>query len=474
MPQEQGEIQRLIMETLARFGIALTAGDILRGPSYTRYEFNPPSGLQLSRVVALRKELMPALKARRLNILAPVPGKDTVGIEVENSVKEPVYLGELLQSWEYAASPCALPLLLGKDVSGDVILRDLAAMSHTLVAGAPGTGKSVCLHGMILSLVCKLGPEELRLLLIDPKGTEWQVYHDLSHLACPVISTAACALKALQWAAEEAERRLSLFRMVGVTDIAPYNRLQREGEEEALNDEEIPVFDSPGELPTPLPHIVILIDELAVLMQEANAETESLLARLTQNGSAAGIILVLATQSPCSSVLPGHIMANIPSRIAFRTMSPVDSRAILDSESAADLDGAGDCLVRCGGDPVPLRHLQAAFLSDREIRMSARCFAAPFLQHFEPALAWETASAPSSVDGDQGNSPQKKLSTEDAELYERCVKLVIEERKASTALLQRRFNIGYGKAALILDAMEENGIVGPAQGASRPREVLVD
>lgn len=510
---EMAETQACIIETLDTFRISVTAGDITRGPSVTRYEFYPPRGMRVNRIESLQKDLMLSTRARSINILAPIPGKDTVGIELENSVKSPVYLRELLQSDNFKNPKLAIPVALGKDVYGNAIIGDLAAMPHTLVAGTTGSGKSVCINSMILSMLYKFRPDELRLILVDPKVVEMQPYRTLPHLACPVVTNPARVIGALRWAVNEMERRYRMFSMVGVRNFKDFNARNplddprpepppaheelytddrmataimrdiedsNDGRDIPDEDEELQQgeldLDRPDEMPDKIPYIVIIIDELADLMQVVKEDLEAYIARLTQKARAAGIHLVAATQTPRSDVVTGLIKANIPSRIAFRVASPLDSRIILDTKGAENLLGKGDSLFVPPDGLSKMTRVQGAFVSDAEIQKIINFCASHAEQKFEQGVTAEMNNSDSDSRGPADNErfAPKAMSGEDAELYERCVNLVITERKASTSLLQRRFSIGYGKAAKIMDEMEKNGIIGPSQGTSRPREVLVE
>ncbi len=505
---EMMEMQQRIIDTLDTFKISVAPGDITRGPSITRYEFYPPRGLRVNRISALDKNIMMATSAKSVNILAPIPGKNTVGIELENAQKSPVYLRELLQSDNFNNPKLRIPVALGKDVYGNAIIGDLAAMPHTLVAGTTGSGKSVCINSMILSMLYKFRPEELKLILVDPKVVEMQPYRKLPHLICPVVTQPGRVIGALRWAVNEMERRYRLFSQVGVRNFEDFNNREDDGpmdepevEEEApidyaaieamaseierqaedeleLPEEEQDEFDfnDPEPIPLKLPYVVIIIDELADLMMVVKEDLENYIARLTQKARAAGIHLVAATQTPRANVVTGTIKANIPSRIAFRVASPLDSRIILDTAGAENLLGKGDSLFLPPGGITKMTRVQGAFVSDAEIaRIIAHC-AAHAKQKFEQGVAAEMDNAdggsPNADNG--GRIGTKNMNDEDAELYTRCVQLVVTERKASTSLLQRRFSIGYGRAAKIMDQMEKNGIISPPSGATRAREVLVD
>ena len=507
--REMMEVQQRIIETMETFRITLEPGDITRGPSITRYEFYPPRGLSVKRIANMSSDIMLATSSKSVNILAPIPGKNTVGFELENSQKSPVYLRELLQSENFNNPKLRIPVALGKDVYGNAVIGDLAAMPHTLVAGTTGSGKSVCINSMILSMLYKFRPEELKLILVDPKVVEMQPYRKLPHLICPVVTQPGRVIGALRWAVNEMERRYRLFSQVGVRNFEDFNNreddgpadepeeeledspidyaaveawaseIERQAEEEVeLGEEEQDEFDfnDPEPIPLRLPYVVIIIDELADLMMVVKEDLENYIARLTQKARAAGIHLVAATQTPRSNVVTGVIKANIPSRIAFRVASPLDSRIILDTAGAENLLGKGDSLFLPPDGITKMTRVQGAFVSDGEIaKIIAHC-AAHAKQKFEQGVAAEMDNADgSSPNADNGGRiGTKGMSDEDAELYTRCVNLVVTERKASTSLLQRRFSIGYSRAAKIMDMMEEQGIISAPSGATRAREVLVD
>ena len=504
--EEMQEMQQRIIDTLDTFKIAVTPGDITRGPSITRYEFFPPRGLRVNRIATLNKDLMMSTQSKSVNILAPIPGKATVGIELENAQKSPVYLRELLQSDAFNNPKLRIPVALGKDVYGNPVIGDLAAMPHTLVAGTTGSGKSVCINSMILSMLYKFRPDELKLILVDPKMVEMQPYRKLPHLACPVVTVAARVIGALRWAVNQMEHRYKLFSQVGVRNFEDFNNRppdeEREPEEEEIDESYVDYdaidrmeseilrqaeeereltdedqgefdFDEEERIPTRLPYVVIIIDELADLMVMVKDDLESNIARLTQKARAAGIHLVAATQTPRANVVTGLIKANIPSRIAFRVASPLDSRIILDTTGAENLLGAGDCLFLPPGGISKMTRVQGAWVSDREIASIIQHCASHAKQKFEQGVTAEMNNSEGVGDGG-GRIGPKNMSEEDSELYTRCVNLVITSRKASTSMLQRHFSIGYGKAAKIMDAMEANGIIAPSQGSARAREVLVD
>ncbi len=506
--REMMDMQQRIIDSLAEFKIPVTAGEITRGPSITRYEFFPPVGFRVNRLTILSKELRLATCSESINILAPVPGKGTVGIELANAVKSPVYLRELLQDPEFLSPKRRIPVALGKDVYGNTVIGDLAAMPHTLVAGTTGSGKSVCINSMIISMLYKFRPEDLRLVLVDPKVVEMQPYKRLPHLACPVVTNPGRVISTLRWAVNEMEHRYKLFSKIGVRNFEDYNRhaceydpeqdqsLPEEGEVDyRLNEliaseierqaeDEVPLgeeeqgefdFDDDNNIPLKLPYVVIIIDELADLMAMVKEDLENYIARLTQKARAAGIHLVVATQTPRSQVVTGTIKANIPSRIAFKVASPLDSRIILDSPGAENLLGKGDFLFLPPGGITRMRRAQGAFVSDEEVAAVVKHCAKYARQNFDQGVISEIERGENGENSDNGGRiAGKGGSDEEDELYTRCVNLVVTERKASTSLLQRRFSIGYGRAAKIMDLMEKRGVIGPNQGASRPREVLVD
>ncbi len=507
--QEMMEMQQRIISSLDQFKIPVTAGDITRGPSITRYEFYPPKGLRVNRITNLSNELMLATCSKSINILAPVPGKDTVGIELANAVKTPVYLRELLQDAAFRSPKLRIPVALGKDVYGNTVIGDLAAMPHTLVAGTTGSGKSVCINSMIISMLYKFRPDELKLILVDPKVVEMQPYKRLPHLACPVVTNPGRVISALRWAVNEMEHRYKLFSKIGVRNFEDYNAhaCEYEPEEEPYEaggevvdpnwaeqfaseierqaEEEVPLsgeeeqgefdFDDDNNIPLHLPYIVIIIDELADLMMMVKEDLENYIARLTQKARAAGIHLVVATQTPRSNVVTGIIKANIPSRIAFKVASPLDSRIILDSPGAENLLGKGDFLFLPPGGITRMTRAQGAFVSDDEVAAVVKHCARHAKQNFDQGVLSEMENGDGSPNADNGGRiAGRGGNDEEDELYTRCVNLVVTERKASTSLLQRRFSIGYGRAAKIMDLMEERGVISSPQGATRAREVLVD
>ena len=471
-PSELQRVQQTLIDTLGQFGIAVAPGDITKGPTITRYEVYPAKGVRVDKIVSLERDLARATRAERINILAPIPGKDTVGIELANTRKVTVTLRELLEStdWEEAKTRSRIPLALGKDVYGKAIITDLAQMPHLLVAGTTGAGKSVCINALIASMLFRFTPEELRFIMIDPKVVELQHYNALPHLAFPVVTDPKKVLLALRWLIDEMERRYKIFARVGVRNIISFNGRpkkktaaetgefpeQETGETKVPREHEIPI-------PEKIPYIVVVIDELADLMQTAPADVESAIARITQMARAAGIHLIVATQTPRADVITGVIKANIPSRIAFQVASKIDSRVILDENGADRLLGQGDMLYLPPSASRLIR-AQGVLVTDEEIRHLVEFVSAQGRPAFDPAMHEKLQAAASSSD---------EVTDEDEELVEKCLEIIRQEKRASTSLLQRRLRLGYTRAARIVDILEQRGILGPGEGA-KPREILVD
>lgn len=509
-PTDQGELMRVqtnIVSTLGTFGVDVEPGDITRGPTITRYELYPKPGLRVNRITALQADIARATRAERINILAPVPGKDTVGIEIANSEKVPVALRELFEDDAFRNTKAKLPLALGKDVYGNTIVGDLARMPHLLVAGATGSGKSVCINSIIASLLYRYTPDELRFIMIDPKVVEMQLYNDLPHMVIPVVTEPKKVLLALRWVINEMERRYALFAKVGTRNFDGFNAMrakelskaEAEAAEAAMEAEEAelemahhvkfsdelaedgfpqeelevqmpeprqsqPMTDE-EELPDSLPYIVVIIDELADLMQTAPADVETGIARIAQKARAAGIHLIVATQTPRADVVTGIIKANIPSRIAFQVSSKLDSRVILDNNGAENLVGKGDMLYLPPGSAQLIR-AQGALITDDEAQDLVDACASQGKPQFEPE-AQQAIETGEMGDGDD------EISDEDEDILEKCLEVICSEKKASTSLLQRRLRLGYTRAARMMDILESRGIIGPGEGA-KPREILVD
>jgi DNA segregation ATPase FtsK/SpoIIIE, S-DNA-T family len=484
-PAELEQVQAVLIETLGQFGIAVAAGDITKGPTITRYEVYPAKGVRVDKIVSLERDLARATRAERINILAPIPGKDTVGIEIANTRKIKVTLRELMQSadWEEAKRRCKLPLALGKDVYGNVIIADLAQMPHLLIAGTTGSGKSVCINALIASILFRFTPEELRFIMIDPKVVEMQIYEKLPHLAFPVVTDPKKVLIALRWISEEIDRRYKIFARVGVRNITSFNARPPKKTQKELDDVAAAVSggredDSAAEtaaatirvpregeliIPDKLPYVVLIIDELADLMQTAPADVESSIARMAAIARAAGVHLILATQTPRADVITGVIKANIPSRIAFQVASKIDSRVILDENGADRLLGQGDMLYLPPSTSRLIR-AQGVLVTDDEIRELVDFVSAQATPGFDSAMQEKLQS---------GTVPADDVTEEDEELVEKCLEIIRQEKRASTSLLQRRLRLGYTRAARIVDILEQRGILGPGEGA-KPREILVD
>ncbi len=592
-------IQNTIIRTLGTFAIKVSPGDITRGPTITRYEIYPEEGLRVNRITALEADLARATKAERINILAPIPGKDTVGIEIANSEKVAVPLRELLEDPVFTGTKAKLPVALGKDVYGNTIVGDLAAMPHLLVAGATGSGKSVCINSIIASLLFQFSPDQLRFIMVDPKVVEMAHYNELPHLVIPVVTDPKKTLMALSWVVNEMERRYQTFAKCGVKNFDGFNGRPKkrsaaelaaaaklaagpekapaakivtkpdalpadligeipagpaaacaaveeeevvwyDDEEEAASaaedtipdflpdgdgdsiknydlapseeelqesaliahevrmpkpDEEIELhLDAPvvqqrfdgttdesvwdieeddidadlhrePEVPDRYPYIVVIIDELADLMQTAPADIEVAICRIAQKARAAGIHLILATQTPRADVITGVIKANIPCKIAFQVSNGLDSRVILDTKGAEKLVGKGDMLYLPPGS-AKLQRAQGAFVTDEEVhRLVEFC-----KKQAKPSYAQD---ARATVEGTGGGGDGEEVTEEDEEIYDKCLEVIMQEKRASTSLLQRRLRLGYTRAARMMDIMEERGIIGPGEGA-KPREILVD
>ncbi|MGB2351644.1 MAG: DNA translocase FtsK 4TM domain-containing protein [Akkermansiaceae bacterium] len=490
-------IQKTIIDTLGAFGVEVSAGNITRGPTITRYEVYPSPGLRVNRITQLEADIARATKAERINILAPVPGSDTVGIEIANSEKVAVPLHELLQDPEFTSAKKKIPLALGKDVYGNAVVGDLAAMPHLLVAGATGAGKSVCINSIITSILFKFSPNELRFIMVDPKVVEMQMYNSLPHLAVPVVTDPNKVVAALRWVVNEMERRYRMFAEVGVRNFDGFNSreieakdedadldLEAEPEEEHYDEEHIESIaqaltdgelgpaaldgsddEEEEEIPDRVPYIVVIIDELADLMQTAPADVEMNIARIAQKARAAGIHLIIATQTPRADVVTGIIKANIPSRIAFQVSSKLDSRVILDVSGADKLVGKGDMLYLPPGS-AKLERAQGAFIDDEEVAKLVDYCSGQVEQKFETSVQQHIENAGS--DGED-----EEVSDADEETVQKCLEVIRQEKKASTSLLQRRLRLGYTRAARMMDILEQRGIIGPGEGA-KPREILIN
>lgn len=441
----------VIARTLENFGIDVDMGEISVGPTVTQYTLKPAEGVKLSKITALHNNLALALAAHPIRIEAPIPGKSLVGIEIPNKSISLVGLRSLLEHEVFEKSHSSLLFVLGRDVTGSPIFADLARMPHLLIAGATGTGKSVSIHTIITSFLYRNSPETLRFIIIDPKRVELSIYNDIPHLLTPVITDAKKIIQALRWAVKEMERRYDILSQVGARDILGYNNLIGKNSE---NEKE------------PLPYLVIVIDELADIMLAFPREVEASIIRLAQMARAVGIHLIVSTQRPSVEVITGLIKANITSRIAFQVASQVDSRTILDMAGAEKLLGNGDMLFLAGDTAKP-RRIQGAFISEAEIKKMVdflREAEEPEYEEIFPASA-SGASQEIFNDSDIGDE-------EDDKLYEEAKKIVVEAGKASASYLQRRLRVGYARAARLLDMLEEEGVIGPGEGA-KPRDILI-
>lgn len=451
----------LLEKALQTHGIEARVTDVTRGPTITRFELDPAPGIKVSRFLALADDLALALKALGVRVEAPIPGKGRIGIELPNTDREPVVLRELLESKVARRDKSELTLALGKDIAGEVMVTDLTKMPHLLVAGATGSGKTVCIKSLLASLLFTRTPEELQLVLIDPKMVELSIFNDIPHLITPVVTDARKASTSLNWLIAEMEDRYRLFAQLRVRNIEVYNESVDNGEIEMPDAEDGTASESMDVI-RKLPYIVCVIDELADLMMLARSEVEDAIMRLAQLARAVGIHLIIATQRPSVNVLTGVIKANFPVRIAFQVSSKVDSRCILDEMGAERLIGQGDMLYLPAGRSAPTR-IQGAFVSDHEMNrlISYLKTQAP------PQYKDEIENFGKSMD------TIEDLANEDDDLFDEAVRVVLETGQASISMVQRRLRVGYTRAARLIDLMELKGIVGPHLG-SKAREILVD
>jgi S-DNA-T family DNA segregation ATPase FtsK/SpoIIIE len=455
----------IIQRTLAQHGITVEMDEVSIGPSVTRYALKPAEGVKLSRIAGLQSELSYALAAHPIRIEAPIPGQSLVGVEVPNGVKTIVGLKTLFSSDEYQQSPKHLLLGLGRGVSGKLYYADLAKMPHMLIAGATGSGKSVTIHAIVTSLLYRNAPENMRFIMIDPKRVELTMYNKIPHLLTPVITDAKKAILSLKWAGKEMERRYNVLESHTVRDIASYHKNVLAPALKAAEKGKTAAV-----LPERMPYIVVVVDEIADIMQSYPRELESAIVRLAQMSRAVGIHLILSTQRPSVNVITGLIKANIPARIALQVSSQIDSRTILDASGAEKLLGAGDMLYISGEMSRPTR-IQSAFMSEGEVKAVVKYLSGMQTDGVPDEINISSGSIStdknpifeSSFDDDGGDA--------DDEVYEEARMIVIEAGKASTSYLQRRLKLGYARAARLMDMLEERGIIGPGDGA-KPREVL--
>jgi DNA segregation ATPase FtsK/SpoIIIE, S-DNA-T family len=454
-----------IKRTLNDFGISVEMDAVESGPTITRYALKPAQGVRIARIAGLQQELQLALRASSIRVEAPIPGKSLVGIEVPNQTRATVGLASILATPEYTDSPHPLIVALGKDVTGNVHFANVARMPHGLIAGTTGSGKSVAIHNVIVSLLYRNSPDQLRFILVDPKRVELTLYNKIPHLLTPVITDAKKAIRALSWAVKEMERRYDILEAEQVQNLTSYHKniyqpAKKEWEKQGKKEEDR------ASLPEALPYIVIILDELNDLMQAFPRELEACIVRLAQMSRAVGIHLILATQRPSVNVITGTIKANIPTRIALAVASQIDSRTIIDTIGAEKLLGAGDMLYLSSDSPRPYR-LQSAFISEEEIKR--------VVEYLKKQNATELDTLNLDEQSDTGGDSFFKSLTgnEDVadDLYEDARQAVLEAGKASTSYLQRKLRIGYSRAARLVDLLEENGVIGPQDGA-RPREII--
>ncbi|KPK39860.1 MAG: hypothetical protein AMJ78_07800 [Omnitrophica WOR_2 bacterium SM23_29] len=440
---------RILEETLRDFGIEVKVAAVERGPVITRYELEPAPGVKVTKITSLSDDIALAMKAQSVRIVAPIPGKARVGVEMPNSSSALVYLKEVLQSPEFQNSQSKLILALGKDIAGEPVVADLGEMPHLLIAGTTGSGKTVCVNAIITSMLFNATPDEVKFLMVDPKMVELAIFNGLPNLLCPVVTDANKVSGALNWVVNEMELRYRLFARLGVRNIDIFNEKKKRGD-----------FNGQEDIPEILPYIVVIIDELADLMLIAAQEVENAITRLSQLSRAVGIHIILATQRPSVDVVTGVIKANFPARISFQVASKVDSRTVLDMNGADKLLGKGDMLFLKPGESKPIR-AQGSLVSDKEI---------------EGIVNFIKAQREPIYDEDILKAQEKRLhgrTFEKDEMYEEAVKMVLETKQASVSMLQRRLGLGYTRAARLIDTMEADGIVGPYRG-SKPRELLID
>ncbi len=462
---EVANTAEVLQNALEEFGVEAKVTGVQQGPVVTCYEILPAPGVRVERIKTLADNLALKMHAESIRIQAPIPGKGVCGVEIPNTSRASVFFRELVESTNFQSNRHQLPLVLGKDVNGKSIIYDLTKMPHLLIAGATGAGKSVCMNSILTGLLMKHTPDELRLILVDPKTVEFHAYNNLPHLVVPVITNAKKVALGLRWAIDEMERRFKWFNQAGVRDLPGFNArvVQKQTElfGEELEDDAAPKKNT---IPEKLPYIVIVIDELADLMHVAQAEIEAGIARLAAKSRAAGIHMILATQRPDVKVITGTIKANFPVRIAFKVSQKVDSRTILDRMGADTLLGKGDMLVLPPGTDKLIR-LQGVYTSDDEInRITNYCkeqSQPEFITEIHEKIEKPTTDLPEMDSG------------EDDDIIEQAIEVIRQTKRASTSSLQRRLRIGYTRAARVMDLLEERGVVGPPDGAG-PREILID
>ena len=460
---DQEEIQHkmnLLQDTLDSFRIDAQVCGAEQGPRITRLEIRPAQGVNVDSIASLSKNIAMELAAASLRVLAPIPGKPFVGVEIPNDNPEKVAFRELLESKKWQTSDANIPLALGKNTSGDIRFLDLAKAPHLLIAGATGAGKSVCINTIIMSMIFRLSPEELELILVDPKVVELTFYQELPHLIAPVITDTKKVTQMLKWVVSEMKRRYKILALAGVRNIEAYNNRPNK-DVEILDEDEIPI-------PEKLPFMVIIIDELADIMMTSGPEVETSLAQIAQLSRAVGIHTIIATQRPSVNVITGIIKANYPTRIAFQVSSQVDSRTIIDGKGAEQLLGRGDMLFAPPGAST-IERLQGSLVEDEEIEKCVQHLADQMKPVFEPRL--ETILTGNFDTVEDGSASGN--GCEDDELIRQAIEIIASDRKASTSYLQRRLRIGYNRAATVMEKLEEMGVIGPQIGSAK-REIFID
>ena len=465
-----------IQQTLDDFGIAGRVTGFVSGPRVTRYEITLDPGISVRKVEQIQDNIRMSLAATSIRVLAPIPGRSVVGIEVSNTSPEAVFMRSVMESEEWKHGKAEIPLALGKNVSGKPVILDLAKAPHMLVAGATGTGKSVCSNSLIMSMLFRFRPDELRLIMVDPKIVEFDAYKKLPHLLTPIINDSSKVPIALRWAANEMDRRYHVLAQVGVKKLAEFN--SRPVPEE-------PEFDKFGHpIPAKMPLIVIILDELAdLMMTEAKKDVETNITRIAQKGRAAGIHIIVATQRPSTNIITGVIKANLPTRLCFQVRSLVDSRVVLDTPGAEKLLGTGDMLVMTSSS-MEIERVQGAWVKDDDIKKVVQFISDQAPQRFDDNVLVEESAGDEEIDEDYESidnddradiAPliKKYMRPDDDDTFRRALEVVILDRKASTSYLQRRLKIGYNRAAEIVDQMEDRGIVGPPSGSGNKRDILV-
>ncbi|MGN1102851.1 MAG: DNA translocase FtsK, partial [Huintestinicola sp.] len=439
-----------LVDTLKSFGVQTRIVDIHRGPTVTRYELQPSAGVKISKITSLSDDIALNLAAAGVRIEAPIPGKAAVGIEVPNKVKDTVSIREMIESEEFASAKSKLSFVVGKNIDGEVIIGDIGKMPHVIIAGTTGSGKSVCTNSIIMSILYNASPDEVRLVLIDPKMVEFKTYDGIPHLLIPVVTDPRKAAGALSWAVQEMLKRYKLFADSNVRDLNGYNEMAAETEGVE-----------------PLPRIVIAIDELADLMMACSNEVEDSICRLAQMARAAGMHLIIATQRPTVDVITGLIKANIPSRIALTVSSQIDSRTIIDQAGAEKLLGYGDMLYYPQGIPKPIR-VQGCFVSTKEVESVVEFIKSGGTVEYSTEIMEEIEKAIPVPKGEKGGDNSSDVPTgdgSDADVIDRAVEVLCDAGQASVSYLQRKLKLGYARAARVMDQLEELGVVGPYEGS---------